>query len=36
MVGVFKTTVAADGKTAKASFDDKLQNRTTDFDVTKQ
>lgn len=35
-IGVFKMTVAADGKTAKASFDDKLQNRTTDFDVTKQ
>ena len=36
VIGVFKMTVAADGKTAKASFDDKLQNRTTDFDVTKQ
>jgi hypothetical protein len=37
VVGVFKMTVAADGKTAKASYDDKLQNRTTDFpDVTKQ
>jgi len=36
VIGVFKMTVAADGKTAKASFDDKLQNRTTAFDVTKQ
>jgi hypothetical protein len=37
VVGVFKMTVAADGKTAKASYDDKLQNRTTDFpEVTKQ
>jgi len=36
VIGVFKMTVAADGKTAKASFDDKLQNRTTDFAVTKQ
>jgi len=30
-------TVAADGKTAKASYDDKLQNRTDDFpNITKQ
>jgi hypothetical protein len=36
VIGVFKMTVAADGKTAKASFDDKLQNRTTDVAVTKQ
>jgi hypothetical protein len=36
VIGVFKVTVAADGKTAKASFDDKLQNRTTDFTATKQ
>jgi hypothetical protein len=36
VIAVFKMTVAADGKTAKASVDDKLQNRTTDFDVTKQ
>jgi hypothetical protein len=36
VIGVFKMTVAADGKTAKASYDDKLQNRTTDFVVTKQ
>ncbi len=36
VISVFKMTVAVDGKTAKASVDDKLQNRTTDFDVTKQ
>jgi hypothetical protein len=36
VIGVFKVTVAGDGKTAKASFDDKLQNRTTNFDATKQ
>jgi hypothetical protein len=36
VIGVFKMTVAADGKTAKASYDDKLQKRTTDFDVMKQ
>ena len=36
VIGVFKITIAADGKTAKASYDDKLQNRTTNFDVTKQ
>jgi len=36
VIGVFKMTVAADGKTAKASFDDKLQKRTTDFVATKQ
>jgi hypothetical protein len=36
VIGLFKMTVAADGKTAKASYDDKLQNRTTNFDVTKQ
>jgi hypothetical protein len=36
VIGVFKVTVAADGKTAKATFDDKLQNRTTDFAATKQ
>jgi len=35
-IGVFKVAVAADGKTAKASYDDKLQNRTTDFMATKQ
>lgn len=36
VIGVFKVTVASDGKTAKASFDDKLQNRTTNFNATKQ
>jgi len=36
VIGVFKMTVAADGKTAKASYDDKLQKRTTDFMATKQ
>jgi hypothetical protein len=36
VISVFKMTVAADGKTAKASVEDKLQNRTTDFDATKQ
>jgi hypothetical protein len=36
VISIFKMTVAADGKTAKATSDDKLQNRTTDFDVTKQ
>jgi hypothetical protein len=36
VIAIFKLTVAADGKTAKASSDDKLQNRTTNFDVTKQ
>jgi hypothetical protein len=37
VIGVFKMKVAGDGKTAKASYDDKLQNRTIDFpNVTKQ
>ncbi|MGC1363764.1 MAG: hypothetical protein WA419_22095 [Silvibacterium sp.] len=36
VIGVFKMTVAADGKTAKASFTDTRQNRTTAFEVTKQ
>ena len=37
VIGIFKMTVAADAKTAKASYDDKLQNRTIDFpNVTKQ
>ena len=36
VIGVFKMTVASDGKTAKASFDDKLHSTKTDFDVTKQ
>ena len=36
VIGVFKMKVASDGKTAKASYDDKQSDRTTDFDVTKQ
>jgi hypothetical protein len=36
VISVFKMTVAGDGKTAKASVDDKLQNRTTNFDAMKQ
>jgi hypothetical protein len=36
VIGVFTMTVAADGKTAKGSFDDKLQNRTTAFVAAKQ
>ena len=36
VIAVFKMTVASDGKTAKATNDDKLQNRTTEFDVMKQ
>jgi hypothetical protein len=36
VIGVFKMTVGADGKTAQASFDDKLQNRTTEFEAMKQ
>lgn len=35
-IGVFKMTVAADGKTAKGSYDDKLQKRTNDYEITKQ
>jgi len=37
VIGIWKMTVAADGKTAKASYDDKLHDRTDDFpDITKQ
>ena len=36
VISIFKMTVASDGKTAKATADDKLQNRTTEFDVMKQ
>lgn len=36
VVGVFKMTLAADARTAKCSYDDKLLNRTTDFPITKQ
>jgi hypothetical protein len=35
-IGVLKLTISPDGKTAKASYDDKLQNRTTDYSATKQ
>jgi hypothetical protein len=36
VISVFKLTVNADGKTAKAVAEDKLQNRTTEFAVMKQ
>jgi hypothetical protein len=36
VIGVMKMTVSADGKTAKASFTDTRQNRTTQFDAVKQ
>ena len=36
VVSVFKLTVAADGKTAKATAEDTLQNKTTGFDAVKQ
>ncbi len=36
VIGVFEMTVADDGKTAKASYDDKMQSRTTNYEVTKQ
>ena len=37
VIGIFKMTVASDGKTAKASYDDKLQNRTDDYpNITKE
>src|SRR5271170_1522343 len=36
VIYVLKMTVAADGKTAKLSFDDKLHNRTTNSEATKQ
>ncbi len=37
VIGVFKMKVAPDGKTAKASYDDKLRNRTDEFpNITKQ
>jgi len=36
VIGVFRMTVSDDGKTAKLSFEDKLQNRTTSFEATKQ
>jgi hypothetical protein len=36
IISVLKVTVAPDGKTATASAEDKLQNRTTDFKLAKQ
>jgi hypothetical protein len=36
VIGVFKMTAAPDGKTAKASFENKLQNTTTSFELLKQ
>jgi hypothetical protein len=36
VIGVYKFMVASDGKTAKGSYDDKLQNRTTNVTATKQ
>jgi hypothetical protein len=36
VIGIFKFTVVGDGKTAKASFEDKLQDRTTEFDAAKE
>jgi hypothetical protein len=36
VISVQKMTLAADGKSAKISVDDKLQNRTTDFEAMKQ
>jgi hypothetical protein len=35
-ISVMTLTVAPDGKTAKANALDKLQNRTTTFDIVKQ
>jgi hypothetical protein len=36
VVGTMRVTVAADGKTAKASYTDTRQNRTTHFDAVKE
>ena len=36
VVGVFRMTIAPDGKTAKASYEDMLQHRITEFDALKQ
>ena len=36
VIGIFRMTVAADGKTAKASYEDALQHRTTNFSAAKQ
>ena len=37
VIGIWMMTVAPDGKTAKGTYEDKLQNRTSNFpDITKQ
>ena len=36
VIGVLTMKVAADGRAAKASYDDKLQKRTTEFNLIKQ
>jgi hypothetical protein len=36
VIGIFRMKLASDGKTAKASYDDRLSNRTTRFDLAKQ
>jgi hypothetical protein len=36
VIGVLRMTVESDGKTAKLAYDDKLQNRTTRLEATKQ
>jgi hypothetical protein len=36
VIGVLKETVSADGKTIKATYDDKLQNRSSGINATKQ
>jgi hypothetical protein len=36
VIGIFRMKLASDGKTAKASYDDKLSDRTTHFDLAKQ
>jgi hypothetical protein len=36
VIGVFHMTVSADGKQARVSYEDKVQNRTQSFVATKQ
>lgn len=36
VIGIFRVKLASDGKTAKASYDDRLSNRTTHFELAKQ
>jgi hypothetical protein len=36
VIGVSKMTVGADGKTAKMTYVDKMTNRTTEYEITKQ